>query len=394
MSVMSRAMVVQCGLGLLDQRDASPPGRAAAPRRCAPGAGRRRPSWTVVCAAAGVDGAEQPARARLDDLDGRAARAADVGQVGGALPPRPVPAGGRGGAAARARRAGGSSSAAAGPKSAEVGLGERDLGGGGAQVRGQDVGVVRVEDGRLDRRAGRAPRGGGRDRCPAGRPGRPGRPARPARRGPARPACCHSGGAGAGIAGDEHGVQPGDVDAELQRVGGGQPEQLAGVQGRAPGRAAPRADSRRGRRRRAQVSVAVDGAPSRSWAMREIELGAAPGADEGDRAHALHREVGEQFGGLGGRRTAHGAPRSPSSSVSGGSHRAKTSSPRGEASSVTAVTGTPVSRRGRLAGVGRRWRRPGGRPGRRRSGRTPGAAGAAPGRRGSRTRRGRCGTRR
>ena len=34
------------------------------------------------------------------------------------------------------------------------------------------------------------------------------------------------------------------------------------------------------------------------------QLRAAPGAYEGDRAHALHREVGEQVGGFGGGRAA------------------------------------------------------------------------------------------
>ncbi len=45
-----------------------------------------------------------------------------------------------------------------------------------------------------------------------------------------------------------------------------------------------------------------------------------------------------------------GAPFSPSSSVSGGSHRANTSSPRGDASSATSTTGSPVSRRAATEG--------------------------------------------
>src|SRR4051812_27352596 len=39
-----------------------------------------------------VDGAEQPARTGFDDLDGKAAGAAQVGQVGGTFPARPEPA--------------------------------------------------------------------------------------------------------------------------------------------------------------------------------------------------------------------------------------------------------------------------------------------------------------
>ncbi len=45
-----------------------------------------------------------------------------------------------------------------------------------------------------------------------------------------------------------------------------------------------------------------------------------------------------------------GAPFSPCSSVSGGSHRANTSSPRGEASSATSSTGRPVRRRAATEG--------------------------------------------
>ena len=44
-------------------------------------------------------------------------------------------------------------------------------------------------------------------------------------------------GAGARLAGDEHGVQAGDVDAELEGGRGGEAEEFAGVQGRLQGAA-------------------------------------------------------------------------------------------------------------------------------------------------------------
>ncbi len=100
------------------------------------------------------------------------------------------------------------------------------------------------------------------------------------------------------VAGDEDGVQAGDVDAEFQGGGGGEAEELAGVEGAFEGSALL-----------GQIAAAVGGhAPDeRAVDLGEPflgdhgdQFGAPAGADEGDRAHALHGQVGEQVGGLGG----------------------------------------------------------------------------------------------
>ena len=112
------------------------------------------------------------------------------------------------------------------------------------------------------------------------------------------------GGAGAGIAGDEDGVEPGDVDAEFEGGGGGEAEELAGVQGAFQGAALL-----------GEVAAAVGGDAPGEGAVdlgeaflgdHRDQLGAAPGAYEGDRADALDGEVGQQVGGLGGGGTADG----------------------------------------------------------------------------------------
>lgn len=92
-----------------------------------------------------VDRAQQAARAVLDDLDRLSAPAADVGEVGGPFPARPVP-GLRPAAEqlrglqlrqqVRRRRA----------EEVQVLFGEREFGCRRAQVRGQDVRVVGVQD--------------------------------------------------------------------------------------------------------------------------------------------------------------------------------------------------------------------------------------------------------
>ena len=116
------------------------------------------------------------------------------------------------------------------PEQRQVGLRQRGLLGRGAQVRPEDVLVGRVEDGRPRPAARTAPRDGARGRCPAGRRGRPGRRARPARRRPARPTCCHRAARVPGKPAIRHGVEPADVDAELEGVGRRQPEQVAAPQ--------------------------------------------------------------------------------------------------------------------------------------------------------------------
>lgn len=96
-----------------------------------------------------VDRAEQPPGALLHDLHRPSALAADVGEVGGALPACPVP-----GPGPAPQQTGGFQLGhqlrAGGTEERQVVLGQGQFRGGGAQVRGEDVGVVGVEDGGLD----------------------------------------------------------------------------------------------------------------------------------------------------------------------------------------------------------------------------------------------------
>src|SRR5690606_29456402 len=112
----------------------------------------------------------------------------------------------------------------------EVVLGEGQFLGGRAQVRGEDVRVVGVEDGGLDGAVEERLRvvdEEGVQRVVAGH--QHGERALP---GASRAAgLLPQGGAGARVAGDDHGVQAGDVHAEFEGVGGGEAEEFAGVQG-------------------------------------------------------------------------------------------------------------------------------------------------------------------
>ncbi len=104
-------------------------------------------------------------------------------------------------------------------------------------------------------------------------------------------------GAGAGEARHHHGVEPADVDAELERVGRGQPGQLAGAQGALDGAAflgEVAAPVRRHLTRQRRVDVG-----EQLGRVQGDLLGAAPRPDEGERADALEDQVGQQVGGLG-----------------------------------------------------------------------------------------------
>ncbi|QDL75601.1 hypothetical protein DNK48_24880 [Streptomyces malaysiensis subsp. malaysiensis] len=250
----------------------------------------------------GVHGAQQPPGGRLDDLDRAAARPADVGEVGGALTACPVP---RGRPAPqqlallqlRHQLLGG------GPEEFQVGLGERKLGRGRAEVRREDVRVVRVQDGGLHR----LPEEGvrvvdeiGVQRVVPGDQDREG----PFAGAPSPSRLLPQGGAGAGIARHDHGVQAGDVHPQLQGGGGGEPQQLTGVQGPLQGAALL-----------GEIAAAIGGDPVRQRAVHfgepllgdeRDELRAPPGAHEGDRTDALDGQVGEQVRGLGRGRAAYG----------------------------------------------------------------------------------------
>lgn len=80
------------------------------------------------------------------------------------------------------------------------------------------------------------------------------------------------GGAGAGVAGDQDGVQPGDVDAEFEGGGGGEAEQLAGVEGAFEGSAFL-----------GEVAAAVGGDPP---GQRAVDLGEAFLGDQRDQLGA------------------------------------------------------------------------------------------------------------
>ena len=264
----------------------------------------------------------------------------------------PVPAGGPAGAACPAATSASSTGRAASPpnRSRSAGV-ERQLGGGAAQVRAEHVRVGRVEHGRLDRRGRTAPPGGAPGRCRAGRPGPPARTsassagaAGPARLLPQR-------GQGARVAGEQHRVQPGHVDAELQRVGGGQAEQraveqrllqgaplLAQVAGPVGGhpvaelghrlvqRPAGRASATTSapRRERTKASVRTPSATA-SASRSAVSIAAAGRAGSGRRRR---RPVGPWPGSSGGSQSANGRP-----------PRAAARRPRSRR-----VTGRPVSR--------------------------------------------------
>lgn len=166
-----------------------------------------------------VDRAQEAARAVLDDLDRVSAPAADVGEVGGPFAARPVP-GLRPAAEqlrglqlweqVRRRRA----------EEVQVPFGQGEFRRCRAQVRGQDVRVVGVQDRGLHRLVEEGFRVVDEERVQGVVAGHQDGQRSPAgASGAAR--LLPEGGAGAGVAGDQDRVQPGDVDAEFEGGGGG-----------------------------------------------------------------------------------------------------------------------------------------------------------------------------
>ena len=172
-----------------------------------------------------IDGAEHAAGAVLDHLDHPAADAPQVGKVTRALGPGPEPAAWTGSKEA-AHHQGIDNLASARAEHRQVVFGERDLRGGGSEVRSEDIRVARV--------AHRGFHPGAEDRlrvvhevgverivardqhgeCVTARTsGAPGLLEQ-------RRAC-------AGPAAEQHRVESGDIDTELERVGRRDPEQLA-----------------------------------------------------------------------------------------------------------------------------------------------------------------------
>ena len=185
---------------------------------------------------------------------------------------------------------------------------------------------------------------------------------------------------GARKAGQHHRVQTRDVDAQFQRVGGGQPAQFAVGQ-----RAFQRAPVL------GEITGPVGGhpcrrAPVRSSSSRARAPSAVSSAPRRDRTNvsvrapsAIRSAITRAASAPAERRT--GAPFSPTRSArSAGSHSATVRAPCGEPSSVTSATVCPISsaavspgQRGGRAGEDHRRRPP--MPS---TGRTAAAAGAAP----------------
>ena len=253
---------------------------------------------------AAVDGAQQASGAGLDDRHRLAAAAADV-DVGPSAT-GPVPAG-----RPAPQLSGGHELVELGLRHratevAEVLRRQRQLGRGAAQLRAEHVGVGRVGDGGLDRPAEHRPRVVGEvvvQRVVAGDEDDQRLLLRP----PGPPGLLPQRGERARVAGQHDGVQPGDVDAELQRVRRRHAEQVAGRQG--PLQLAALLG---------QVAAAVGVHPAHEVVAAAVvqqaagllghRLRAAPRPDERQRPGAALHEVGEQRGGVRGGRAAQRRP--------------------------------------------------------------------------------------
>ena len=319
---------------------------------------------------AGVDRAEQPAGARpRQTRTGAPPRAAEVGQVAGPLAAGPEPARSAGGGAARARPGRRAPRACAGPNIARSSSVSGSSAAAARRCGAQHVGVVRVEHRRLDRLAEHAPPGGGRGRCRAGRRARPAPRARSCPARPARPACCHSDARVPGQPAMQHGVQPADVDAELEGVGRRDAEDPARLQvglERAPllgqvagavGRDAARRARGRPRPAAAASPATTVSAPRRERTKASVRAPVErPGRPAGSATSAVAvRRTGASV--LAGQLGAAAAPTGRTASRPGARRRRS-----------TAATGRPVSRLARTSPGRPPSPRRGRRRGRRRSG--------------------------
>ena len=247
-----------------------------------------------------VDRAEHPAGGRLDHPHRLAAGAPDV-EVR-STPRRPVPTGGPVPEQASPDEVRQHSPCGLAAEQRQVVLGERELRRGAAQLRPEHVRILRVEHRRLDRSAEdriRVVDKVGVQRVVASHEHH--ERTQPFAAGPA--GLLPQRRQRAGEAGQHHGVQTGDVDAEFKRVGRGDAEQRPvrerGLQSAALLR---------------QVARPVRGDPAGELGRdaRQVPPGgerehlrSAPGPDEGQRASVLDDQVGEQPGGLGAGRAPH-----------------------------------------------------------------------------------------
>ena len=351
---------------------------------------------TAVVGRGGVDGAEHAAGRGLDDAHRLPAGAAQIDEVGrrARAGSRTIPPGRRRRSSALTRTLE-QGSAAPGPNSSQVGLGQRQLGGGGARCGRQHVGVVGVEDRGLDRRGRRSPPGGGRGRCPAGRRGRRARRARPRRGGrPGRPAATTT---TAGPASRRSGRRRARRRRCPARGRWWRPAPAAGPSrsARLRGAAAPPAGTRPGRRRPGPASpgsTSLEQAPGRGG----HRLGAPPGGDEGQGA-ARRRRRGRPAARRSRRRAVRRVRRacSPPPGGSGGSQSTTCRSTPGERRRRRRPRSqSEPSRRGGVGGVRRRSPRRARRSGRRRTGPPTRRSRRSTARRASRRLRGSGGTRR
>ena len=242
-----------------------------------------------------IEGADQPPGTGFDEPDRRSASAAQIGF--GPVGRGPEPPGGSGSEQSPADEIVEHNPDRFGrAEQRQVGFGQGQLRGSAAQLRAENVGVARVQHGGLYRPA--EDRLGvvheiGVERIVAGHEHRQCALAGPAGAARLLPDRGHR----ARPAGEQHGVQPGDIDPELQRVGGRDPQQLAGLQ-----------PSLELASILGKVTAAVGRDPVRQLRYRFGEgppspqshrLRAAPRADEGDRPSALDDQIGQQVGGLG-----------------------------------------------------------------------------------------------
>ena len=167
----------------------------------------------------------------------------------------------------------------------------------------------------------------------AGRRRRRARPARPGRRGRPGPACCHIDAMVPGNPSRMHGVEPADVDAELECVGGRHAADPSGEQALFDGPPFL-----------GQVAAPVGGGrprPARGKPAARVggdQLGAAPAPREGD-APGARAPPARPGAGRSRRAPRAGAP--APASRRGGFHSANSRSPRGEPSSSIARPSGP-----------------------------------------------------
>ena len=213
----------------------------------------------------------------------------------------------------------------AGPEPALVARPQRQLLRGGRQLRTQHR-PGSPDRARWSRPAGRTgPPGGPAGRRPAGWPGRSAAP-RPSAAAPSGPpGLLPEGGPAARVAAQHHGVEPGDVDPELERVGRGHPADRSrppvlarSAGGRWPDSRPVRDHARRrSTRRTGRIPPAVGPSavarsrlsrPDRCLGRPRHLLGQPPRRDEGEHLLAGPDPGGHQLGGGGLRRQLRARP--------------------------------------------------------------------------------------